>query len=130
MSENDVNIAGEEHLASIREYLTCMSAVVNEMEKFAKLTIEDFGPEKQTKCKKLVRSASTLQSLVGKVTDISKPAFEMLDMSQNVQLTELMNSLVESNAEVVRLVTVLKTATDFLENPDLVFAPAEGSGSV
>lgn len=130
MSENNVNIPGEEHLTSLREYLTCVSAVIKVMEKFSKLKIEDFGPEKQTKCKSLVHAASTLQSLVGKVTDISEPAFKMLNTSQKEQLTELMDSLLESNTEVLRLVMVLKTATDFLENPDLVFAPVEGSGSV
>lgn len=130
MSENEVNLAGEAHLNSLRKYFTRLSALVEEMQTFAKLTIADFGPDEQTRCKNLVNSATILQSLVGKVTDISEPAFEKLNMSQKVQLTELMNRLVECNMDVVGLVMVLNTAIDFLENTELVFAPAQGSGSV
>lgn len=128
MSENDASIAGAGHLNTLRMYITRMSQLVCEMNVFAALTISEFGHDKQDECRHLLRTATTVQSCVGRVTEISEPLFDSLNSSQSLQLTELMNRLEECNFKALKLVMGLNSAMEFLKTTGFVFIPEQGSG--
>lgn len=136
MSENNASIAGEAHLNSLRNYIARMSALVSEMDSYALLTLAEFGLDQQNRCESLVRTATIVQQVVGGVTDISEPDFDSLNMSQSLQLTELMNRLEECNMHVLVLVAGLNTAIEILKTTEFevpkitefVFVHEHGSG--
>lgn len=130
MTENDASIAGAAHLNTLRKYLARMSQLVREMEAFAVLTVSEPGHDKHAQCQNLVRTATIVQSVVGKVTDISEPVFDSLNMSQSLQLTDLMNRLEECNMQARNLVIRLNTAMGFFNTTGFVFVPEQGSGEV
>lgn len=128
MSENDARIVGAAHLNTLRKYMAPMSQLVCVMDAFAVLTVSEFRHDKQAQCTNLVRTATIVQSGVGKVTDISEPVFDSLNMSQSWQLTELMNRLEECNIKAMKLVIGLNAAMEFLKTTGFVFVPEQGSG--
>lgn len=128
MIENDASIAGAAHLDTLQKYVARMSKLVSEMDAFALLPVVEFGRDKQAQCKNLVRTATIVQSVVGRITDISEPVFDSLNMSQSLQLTGLMNRLEECNMKVTKLVIGLNAAMEFLKTTGFVFLPEEGSG--